>query len=63
MEKYAIQFVKQKGLYEQLITPQLGIIVGTIYAHQVIGCIPEVMVMDYHLNQDLHGVDNHSIIT
>ena len=62
--KDAIDFMKQKGWYDRLIRPKLGLKKGTIYADRIVGCRPELQVLDYHLNQDLHtAVDEHCIIT
>ena len=60
----AVEFMKSKGWYERLITPQLDLNKGTIYANRTIGCRPEMQPLDYHLNEDIHsGVQHHYIIT
>ena len=60
----AVEFMKTKGWYERLITPQLDLNKGTIYANRTIGCRPEMQPLDYHLNEDIHsGVQHHCIIT
>ena len=62
--KDAVDYMKQKGWYDRLIRPKLGLNKGTLYKDRTVGCRPELQVMDYHLNQDIHtGVDEHSIIT
>ena len=56
--------MEQKDYIRHLISPQLGYNSGSDYVDRIVGMHLEVMLLDSHLNQDMHEyVDRHVNLT